>query len=143
MNLNETLKAMLRSYFIITTGIVISMYVFCLIFTPEAGFKLRDIGDILLLALLTDLPQLIFLSKGELSRKQLLVRKLLHLCVLITIVLYCANAWDWLSIKSASQVLVFVLLVLGVYAAVFSTSVYYDKKLAEQLNIKLNERYHS
>ncbi len=141
MNAEELFKTMFRSFFMIVTGIVISMYIFCLIFYPDAGFTLRDIGGILLLAFISDLLYLIFYSRKELSKKQMYIRKSVHLPLLLAVVLYFAYLWDWISISSTKQVLVFLLLVLTVYVIVFAATVYYYNKLADKLNHRLKERY--
>jgi hypothetical protein len=143
MNIEELLKAMFRSYFMIATGTVASMYVFCLLFYPNAVFTLHDIGRILLMAFFTDLPFLIFYSGKELSKKQMYIRQSVHLLAILTIVLYFAYLWNWVSLTRTKDVLVFLLLVLVVYAIVFMTTTYHDKKLADKLNHRLRERYHS
>lgn len=141
MNAEELLKTMFRSFFIIATGIVIAMYVFCMIFSPSASFTLHDIGGILLLAFFSDLPYVIFYSGNELSKKQMYIRKAVHLPVLLAVVLYFAYLWDWVSLNNTKEVVVFLLLVLAVYAIVLAITVYYDKKLADKLNNRLRERY--
>ncbi|RCX16371.1 DUF3021 family protein [Anaerobacterium chartisolvens] len=143
MNAEELLKTMFRSFFIITAGIVISMYVFCLIFYPDASFTLYDIGGILLLAVISDLPYLLFYSGKELSKKQMYLRKSVHLPVLLAVVLYFAHLWDWVNLNSTKEVLVLLLLILIVYAIVFAITIYYDKKLADKLTHRLRERYRS
>ena len=143
MNAEELLKTMFRSFFIIATGIVISMYVFCLVFNPDANFTLHDIGGILLLAFISDLPYLLLYSGKELSKKQMYIRKAVHLPVLLAMVLYFSHLWNWVDLNRTKEVLVLLLLVLAVYAIVFAITVYYDKKLADKLNHRLKERYRS
>ncbi|MEA4973631.1 MAG: DUF3021 family protein [Candidatus Metalachnospira sp.] len=143
MNAKELFNVMFRSFFTITTGVVVSMYVFCLIFNPDASFTLHDIGRILLMAFASTLPFLIFYSGKELSKKQMYIRKLIHLLVLLAVLLYCASLWDWVSLKSTREVLIFILLVLAVYVVVFVTTAYHDKRLADKLNQSLKERYRS
>lgn len=134
---------MFRSYFVITTGIVFSMYVFCLLLNPNANFSLHDIERILIMAFAGDLPYIIFLSHKELSKKQMLVRKIIHLLVLSAILLYFASLWNWISLNNPRQILVFLSSVCIVYIIVWTTSKYRDKKLTDQINNKLKERYHS
>lgn len=141
MNAENLLKTMFRSFFIIVTGIIASMYVFCLIFYPDASFSLHDIGGILVMAFVSDLPYLLFYSGKELSKKQMYIRKLIHLPVLLTVVLYFACLWDWISLNHTREVLTFVLLFLFVYIMVFLTCKYQDQKLADKLNHRLRERY--
>lgn len=141
MRIDELLKNMVRSYFMITTGIVVSMYVFCLLFNPDATFSLGDIGRILLMALASDVPYFIFLSRRELNKKQMLARQIIHFLVLTAILLYFASLWDWVDLNDAAQVTIFVLSIIAVYAVIVLTIIYRDKKLTEQINNRLKERY--
>jgi Protein of unknown function (DUF3021). len=143
MCIDELLKNMFRSFFIITTGIVLSMYVFCLLFEPDARFSLDDIGRILLMALASDLPFFIFLSRREPSKKQMLVRQIIHILVLAAILLYFASLWEWVELNNAAEVIIFLLLIFAVYTAVVITMKYRDKKMTDQMNDKLRKRYHS
>lgn len=143
MRMEELLKTMFQAFFIITTGIIVSMYVFCLIFSPDAVFSLDDIGRILLMAVVSDLPFFLFYSRNEASKRQMLVRTAIHISVLLAILLYFAQLWDWVNIYNPKEVAVFILLVLGVYVIVYAVSVYQDKRTADKLNDSLKERYHS
>lgn len=141
MRTEELLRTMVRSYFIITTGVTVSLFVFCRIFVPDALFSLRDIGRILLMAFWGDLPYLIFLSPKELGRNQMLLRTALHALVLAGILLTCAIRWQWVDPASIAQVAVFLLSVSGVYALVVFMTDCRDKKLTEKINLRLKERY--
>lgn len=143
MRIEELIKVMFRSFFMITTGIIASMYAFCLIFSPDVSFSLDDIGRILLMALAGDLPFILFYSRRELNKKQMLIRTGIHLPVLLAILLYFAHLWEWVSINKPKEVAVFILLVLGVYAAVSAITAYQDKKTADKLNVSLREHFHS
>ncbi len=143
MHIEELLKTMIRSFFIITTGITVSMYVFCLLFYPDVSFTLDDIGRILLMAFAGDLPHVIFLSHKELSNKQMLIRKIIHLLVLSAMLLYFASLWDWVMLNDAKEVAVFLTSVWAVYAIVFLMTRHQDKKLTYKINNKLKERYRS
>ncbi|MDR3208039.1 MAG: DUF3021 domain-containing protein [Oscillospiraceae bacterium] len=143
MRTEELLTTMLRSFFVITTGVVLSMYVFCLIFAPEASFSLADLGRILLMSLVSDLTYVIHYARKELSKKQMLLRTVLHAAALAVVLLFLARAWAWVNLDSVAQVAVFLALVAGVYAAVSAVGLYRDKKLADKLNDRLQKRYHS
>ncbi|HOO27539.1 MAG TPA: DUF3021 family protein [Lachnospiraceae bacterium] len=143
MWLEEILKKMAISFFIIVTGVVGAIYIFCLIFSPDAVFSLTDIGRIFLMAAAGDLPLMIFLSGTELTKKQMVLRKSIHFIVLSGILLYLAIRWDWVDPKSIKEVAVFLLTVLLVYVVVFFVSGYRDKKLTYKLNERLREKYRS
>lgn len=143
MRADEVLNKMIISFFVIVTGVVFSMYIFCLVFYPETRFSLTDIGRILVMGVVGDLPFLIFLSGRELNRKQTVVRIIIHALVLSVSLLFLAIWWDWISPNSITQIAFFLLTVMLVYAAVLFISSYRDRKLTEKLNKRLKERYHS
>lgn len=143
MPIKDLIKMMFHAYFIITTGVVISMYILCLLFNPNGNFSPVDIGGILLVAFISDLSFLVFCSSKELDKKQMLLRFFIHIPMLLVILLYFAHLFKWVNMKSLKQVVVFILLVLGVYIGTLMISFYRDKKTADKLNNSLKKRYHS
>lgn len=143
MNIKDLLRAMFHAYFVITTGTTVSMYVCCLLFRPNARLSLVDIGGILLVALVSDLSFLIFYAKKELNKRQMLFRFSIHIPLTVLILLIFATIFHWIDLKSVPQVVVFILLVLGVYAGVTAITFYHDRKIAAKLNDGLKRRYHS
>lgn len=141
MRIEEILKTMFYSFFVIATGIVASMYVFCLIFYPNVSFSLNDIRAILITALACDLPFFIYYSKRDLSKKQMFIRTIIHFFVLLTVLIYLSHLWNWISLNEPREVAIFVLLVVVVYVIVSSIISYQDKRLAKKLNDNLKERY--
>lgn len=137
------LRAMFFGFFIITTGATVSMFVFCLLFYPDTSFTLNDIRGILMVALASDSTFLVFYSRKELSKKQMRVRFVIHVPVVLAVMLYSAYSLNWGNMSSPKEVAVYILLVLGVYAAVFTITGYKDKKTADKLNDGLKKRYHS
>ena len=142
MRIEDLIKTMVRAFFVITTGIVASMYVFCMIFNKDAVFSLDDIGRILLMAFASDIPFLIFYSRMELGKKQMLVRQIVHIPVLLAVLFYFAWLWDWVSLNRPKEIIVFIVLVTIVYVIVLTVALYQDKKLADKLNDRLKQRYH-
>ncbi len=143
MRIDELLKNIFRSFFVITTGVVASIYVFCLVFNPTAYFTLNDIGRVLIMAVAGSLPFFIFYSRNELSKKQMLIRQAIHLPVLLGVLMFLAWRWDWVNMGNPKECAIFILLVIGVYVAVIALNTFQDKKLADKLNDSLKKRYHS
>ena len=141
MRIGELAKAMLRSFFVITTGIVVSMYLFCLLLAPQSEFSVGEIGKILLMALMSDLLFLLFWSPKELGKMQMARRTAIHAPVLMAVLLYLAQRWDWVELDRANEVALFLLLVAGVYVAVLLANALREKKLAMQLTARIQERY--
>ena len=143
MPIGDLLRIIVRAFFIITTGIVASMYVFCLIFNRDAVFSLDDIGRIPLMALACLLPYFIFYSPRELGKKQMLVRQVIHIPVLMAVLFWFAWLWDWVSMDRPGEIVVFIVLILIVYVVVLAATTYQSKKLADKLNDRLKQRYRS
>ena len=143
MPIKDLLKTMFHSFFVITTGVTMAMYISCRLLYPDTVLSVGDIGGILLLALFCDLSFLIFASGKELGKKQMAVRFCIHIPLEVAIVLFFASKWDWVNIDKPLEVAVFVLLILGVYAAVLAVAYYQDKKTADKLNDSLRKRDHS
>lgn len=143
MRIEELLKNMLRSFFVITTGIIASMYIFCMVFYPAVNFTLNDIGRILIMALASSLLFFIFYSRKELGKKHMLIRQAIYLPVLLGVILFFAWRWDWVNVKNPKECAILILLIIGVFVAVLAANTYQDKKLADKLNDRLKKRYHS
>ena len=143
MRIKDLVKSMFHAYFVIVTGVTVSMYICCLLFNPQGSFTPDDIGGILLMALISDVSFLIFCSKRELNKKQMLLRVAVHIPVLLAMLLYFAYLFQWVNMKSPAQIAVFILLVLGVYIGTLAGSFYRDRKTADKLNESLMKRYHS
>lgn len=143
MRKEELVKKMINSFFMITTGIVISMYVFCLIFNPDVRFTLADIGRIILMAAVSDLALIIFFCRRELNKKQMLMRYIIHFIVLSAILLYFSFLWDWVNPRDTKEIAVFLISILLVYVVIFLFNRYRDRKLSDKLNDKLKQRYDS
>lgn len=143
MGKEELVKKMINSFFMITTGIVISMYVFCLIFNPDVRLTLADIGRIILMAAVSDLALIIFFCRRELDKKQMLMRYIIHFIVLAAILLYFAFLWDWVNPRDTKEIAVFLISILLVYVVIFLSNRYRDRKLSDKLNDRLKQRYDS
>ena len=57
MPIKDLLKTMFHSFFVITTGVTMAMYISCRLLYPDTVLSVGDIGGILLLALFCDLRQ--------------------------------------------------------------------------------------
>lgn len=143
MRKEELVKKMISSFFMITTGIVISMYLFCLIFNPDVRFTLADIGRIILMAAVSDLALIIFFCRRELDKKQMLMRYIIHFIVLLAILLYFSFLWDWVNPRDTKEIAVFLISILLVYVVIFLSNRYRDRKLSDKLNDRLKQRYGS
>ena len=141
MNLKSIIKNMIYSFFIIVTSILASMCIFTLIFNPEALFTLTDLLGIFITALITTSTTFIFYSKKELTKKQMRIRTIIHIVVLLAICLFLSQIFGWANFKNHIETFLFVLSVFGTYVLIYIFSEYRDRKLSDKLNESIKERY--
>lgn len=139
MELKTLINVMVKSFFIITVGILVSVAVFCSAFFRNATFEVNIFWQILLLAMLTTLPSLVFYSPKELSKKGWLVRQGIHLVVLTGILFYLGYIWGWVAMGKPIQIALYLFLIIVVYSAVKLLVFHNDKKAADELNIGLKK----
>jgi len=140
MDIKETAKDILDSFFIIftcaTLGMVIYVHILGLNFVP-----LRDIVACLVSSILTSLAGIILFSSKEPKRLEMLVRHCIHLFVIVIISLSVASYMGWILWSIPITVIRFMGLIIGIYITVHAIIFYESKKLANKLNEKLKERY--
>ncbi|MEN6461876.1 MAG: DUF3021 family protein [Syntrophomonas sp.] len=139
MEIKALINAMVRTFFIVTAGIVVSIAVFCSVLAKDATFGVNIFWRILFLAALTTLPFLVLYSPRELSKKGLLIRQAIHLALLISILFYLGYIWGWITMSKPIQLALYLFLIIIVYLAVKLLVFQKDKKVANQLNIGLKK----
>jgi len=140
MGIKEITREMVYSFFVIFSGSVLAMYVYLLIFGQNT-VDIHHITALLVMTVLADLASFVFYSRKDLSKKQMFVRYVIHLAVIIGIMLSAATYLEWVRWHEPVQIIVFVGLVVAVYTMVMIIDEYQNKKLADKLNQKLKERY--
>ncbi len=135
----KRIKDMLLEFLLIIAGILLCTAVFCTVFYTDAQFGVEILWQIVALAFLCTLPGFVFFSKKELSKKQILIRQVIHLCLLLIILLFFAYFWEWLSPRSVVQPVIFIVMFALVYTMVGYFSYKRDKKTAKQLNERLEK----
>ena len=136
-------KEMIRSYFTATTGIVISLYLVCLLFYPDGAFSPPDIGRILLTAFFCTLPCVaIFLLKKP-GGKRIIIFEVGYLTTVIVIELCCAFLWGWISADRYLEALVFIVPIAAIHILGILIKRHRDKNLTDQINDRLKARYHT
>lgn len=139
MEIKDLIQVMIKTFFIATTGIVVSAAVFCSVFSKGTTLGVSILWQILILGGLTTLPSLVLYSPRELTKKGLLVRQVVHIILLISILFYLGYIWDWITISKPMQWILYLFLVAVVYLSVKVLAFQKDKKVADQLNIGLKK----
>ena len=135
MNPRTFLKECLMQFFIITTFVNVASAVVGPVLMPGLTFGFTAFWSPLFAGLLGTLPSVVLYSKKELTLRQTILRKVLHVLLLEFILLLVG----WLNgnISSASSFVVFALMVLAVYAAVTLCAFLLESREAKQINAGL------
>lgn len=133
----DRLKEMLLEFLVITAGITICTTVFCTIFYNDGYFGLELLHQIVALGFFCTLPGIVFLSKKELTKKQMLIRYAIHMCILLALILFLAYRWEWIDPRNIVHPIIITFMFLGVYSLVSFVTYMREKKVAMELNEKL------
>jgi len=136
----EWAKRILFYFCVITTGIVISAFLSCLLFAPDATFNVSFLGQILLLSLLISLMpliQLVLKPTLEISKKHWIRRQLIFMVAIIIVVLVFAFHFGWVSRTNWVNIVFVSVCVIGVYWLIQFLLYQSDKKEAAQMLKKI------
>lgn len=132
-------KDMLNTFCIINTGITIGASVFIYIFQNGVSLDVNILWQILIVSLLTSSINIVFYSKVELSKKEILVRGGIQYLLINIITLTCAYFFRWIDFKSFNIIVGLTLTILFVFIFTWLICYINDAKVAEQLNAKIDE----
>ena len=138
--MKEFLKDMFSVMFIVFTCSIIGLVIYLYILGTESKL-LDDIVIIFGISVLTSVAGFILYSKKELSKLGLAIRHVLHLLVVLVIVMLAGTYFGWVLWSIPITVIRFVGLVIGIWISVNLIIFYQTKKLADNLNQKLKEKY--
>ena len=119
-------------FFIIATCIGIATALVGPVLIPGMTITFSAFFSPPLAALLATLPSLVLYSKKELTLKQTIVRKTLHLLVLEA--LLTVVAWLCRNVSTLGETLIFMSLVFVIYVVVLLISLWLQSKDAKQIN---------
>ena len=138
--MKEFLKDMFSVMFIVFTCSIIGLVIYLYILGTESKL-LDDIVIIFGISVLTSAAGFILYSKKELSKLGLAIRHVLHLLVVLVIVMLAGTYFGWVLWSIPITVIRFAGLVIGIWISVNLIIFYQTKKLADNLNQKLKEKY--
>ena len=135
MDGREILRKMISGYPIIYGGTMMGTWFCILVYAPSEKFGVDYFSWMFLVALLGDLPILIFYSKKKLTEKQWKIRTVLHALVLAVVMLVVGYAFDFYD--NLKEGIIFMVTVIGVYLMVsmigFAGGILEAKRINEQL----------
>ena len=131
----EILKKMILGYPLIYGGVMMATWLCSLIYRPNAMFGVNYFGWMFLVALVGDLPMLIFYSKGKMTKQQWNIRTILHALVLMLVMLGAGYFLGFYA--NFKEGIIFMATVIGVYLMVSGLSLASDIIEVNQINEKL------
>ncbi len=132
MSFRVFLKQCAMEFFIITTCVNVVSALFGPVLMPGEEFGFYAFYSPLIAGFFGTLPSFILYSKRELNLRQTMIRKILHLVVLITTL----TVFGWLNgnFSDLSGTLLFMLMVFFVYLAVHLIGWMLGNRDAKQMN---------
>lgn len=139
MSLKEIAGMMVRAFCVIVTGTVFGLWLGGSLLMPDGRFIPLGFGHILLTAFVAVLFFLIFYSRKELGRTQMMVRLIIHFCTLSPTMIGLVMHWNWIPKDDPVFILTAIFFYLLIYAAVFFGIFYKDVKEARRMNEALEK----
>ena len=127
----------------ITIGILTSAAVFVTMFWGrDSEIEISILGQILFVSFVCSLGVFMFPGEGEreLSKKGMFVRKIIYFVFVNAAVLGLGFVFDWFQFSNIKMVLLMELLIIAVFAAVWSASYFGGYVVAQNMNRKLKEK---
>jgi len=119
---------------------VLAMYIDRLVFSGNI-IEVSTLTGLLAISILASFLPLIFYSKKELTRRQMLVRSGIHTLAILVVVLLVATIMGWIIWTEPFRIIVLTGLVIIMCVFTGLLAERKSKKLADELNEKLKERY--
>jgi peptidoglycan/LPS O-acetylase OafA/YrhL len=140
MTLAEILQAMIYRFFLVLGGLFIASFVFMIVFGYDSLGR-AEIMALLLISLFTNICALVFYSRKELLKTQIMIRQTLHLLLSIASVVCIALFKETMFWDIWAHIIVFSALMIVVYVLVNGLDLLRSKRLADDLNTHLSKRF--
>ena len=131
------IKSMLQVFIYVTAGNTIGASIFLAVFNRDYQFNYEFLWQLVGIAAVSALGDLIFYSRKELSKKQIKLRFLLHYIYINIIVVGGAFILKWIEPGETTDIIFLFGLVTVIHICITAVVIKKDKKTAEDLNKKL------
>lgn len=135
----DMIKKTLLTFFLVVIGITASTTIFLAIFYPGISLYPGLLLQITAMALVCALGNLIFYSKYEISKHQMLIRIIVHFIYINIIVISGAFLWKWVTPGILAQFFTLLVMLELVYAIVMVINIRIGKREAEIMNKRLSQ----
>ena len=128
----RVLKMLIIQFLLISVCVLLGMGLMSLILKDYDSWGWYMPFQILLVSLLTSLASLVYVSKKELSKKEFIIRGVIHFILLLIIVYTLGYFFKWWS--EWSGILIVFAIFITVYLIVFITTYMSEKKDSNKIN---------
>jgi len=139
MDLHDILKRIYRSFFVIWSLISLKVCIYALIFRWQT-IIVDLFFALFFVAFLTSLTYAVHYSKNELTLRQYVVRSVVQFFIIMVIVLGVGYFVGWVTLLYPIYTVATVISVVVIFVAVAVLEMFKTRRLADKLNIKLQER---
>ncbi len=136
--MKEYIKNTLYTFCLINTGSMLGAALFISIFYSSEIKYDNILWRIAIISLLISIINTALFSKDKLSKKEFIIRIILHYILVNVVVIGSAYIFKWIN-NSMSQIISLIIIILAVYVFVFLSTYQSDKQAAEKLNEKISE----
>ena len=133
------IKSMFQVFIYVTAGNTIGAAIYITLFSRKDQFSYQLLWQIIGIAAVCALSNLIFMSKYELSKKQIILRYVIHYIYINIVVIGGAVLFRWINQGETVNIVFMFVLVAVIYACIITLISRHDFKIAEDLNEKLSK----
>ncbi len=133
----DILKGIGRVFIFVVAGITICTAIFLTIFNRGAVLSYYLLWQIISLAAICSMGNLIYYSKHDLNRKKLKVREVCHFLYINTVVFTSAYLYHWIQPGFFLEWILMFALIVMVYGIVSYVVFRHELQVAEKINRKL------
>lgn len=131
------MKQIFLVFLYILAGSLIGSTLFITFYAADTPIGVLFLWQLILLSVLCAVATLIFYSNHELSKRQYLIRNVVHYIAIHIIMLTGAVYFQWINSNQLWDIVIFILIITLVYVIVNVAVFISNKTLAKQLNEQL------
>lgn len=135
----DLIKKTLQIFVYVTAGITINAAIFISLFTPDANLSKAILWQIIIMAATCACGNIIFISRKEISKRNMKIRHGFHYLYINIVVFSEAILFQWIRTKEIPEDLFMFFLILIVYVSVMTVMFFQEEKIAKTLNDRLKK----
>lgn len=139
----QTIKNIIQTFCYVMAGATINTAIFITVFNRDLSLTVDILWQIIVLAAICSLGNLIYYYQRDLSKRQMKIRIVCHYIYINIVMIGGGFLCDWLSIDYLPEIAVMFVMVAAVYIIIMTVNFHQEEKIAENLNRQLRKRFPS